>query len=99
MAVGSRSGTRACGYIHCRKIIWGAPLCCSGVGRRGIGTKSPSSSRGGGGWSAKERAYGGTVVAVRVARGGNDVREHEIAALLGPHSTRSGDGHRRVGTA
>ena len=94
--MGNRPGTRACGYIHCQKTIRGGHLCCSGEGRRGVGTKSPSSSRGGGGRPAKDRIYRGTVMAMRA---GSDVGKHKTAALLGPHSTRSGDGHRQADTA
>ena len=32
-------------------------------------------------------------------RAGSDVGKHKTAALLGPHSTRSGDGHSQADTA
>ena len=49
---GSRSRTRARGHTHLFSVFWGAPPCCSGVGRGGTWIKSPSPSRGGG-WPAR----------------------------------------------
>ena len=63
--------------------------------------KSPSSSPGGGGWSAEVRDHERIVVAVREARGGGRREGARVGGLAGHsvHSSRSGYGRGRVGVA